>query len=318
MITSAELDLFDAKTVFGISTPCFDKICKLLNLSLLLAIAKLKKDDQRTIVDLMLDENDSEAASALAALISNQNLLKEISQRASSVKARVSAIYSMDKPDDTLLNNLIDSEKNMSVCKAAMLKISDKNILRDIAIKSSRLALAVLSVKVIDNRNLIRDVMNKTKNEKVKKTAEERLEMILPYYLSFKIEFKCPFCSQPVFVNGLLSKIKCNSCASFIDLNKKFWIQILRSDYGSSRYLNYNDLIVEKRQSSPHCQNCGVKLETDFIPSGKDGFIKCSNYLKDNKTSPVPAEFSWINNAEQIFCGKSEVDKLSSEIEKRQ
>ncbi|KQC12605.1 MAG: hypothetical protein APR63_02500 [Desulfuromonas sp. SDB] len=277
------------------------------------AVKKLVPDNQMTISQLLNDESCEDVAMALASLITSQSLLSECAKTAKHPRGRIASIYAMSNPSDSWLKSLAEQEKELSVCKAALVKVKNKNMVKDIALNSFRTALSVLAVKVLDDRNLIKQVADQSSHPEVKKAAQERLESVMPFYRSYQIEFECPFCSQPVFVNGLTSKIKCNSCLSSVDLDHKFWNTVIKSDLGQSRYLNYQDLIITMNNSSPRCTKCKKELDVDFVPTGSVNPIKCENCGNLNSTYPVPPELNWINNAEQVFggilYGQKEIDQ---------
>lgn len=273
------------------------------------AIRKFDRTDQSLLAGLLMKEEEDKASLELAALITNRELLLAAAGRADHPAARTAAIRALDNPAVSLLRELIGAEKNLSVCEAALMRISDAKALGAMALDAARPAVAMLALARIDDRDILGEIASRAPVEGVRAAAKKRIDTVMPVYYSFKIDFECPSCSQPVFVNGPLTATRCRSCLEEIALDRKFWKMVFETDFGTVRKLSHRDLTIERTGSPPRCPKCGEALDTDDVPAGTDGEVICASCATSSATFPVPEGFSWIENAEQVFCGEREGDE---------
>lgn len=270
------------------------------------AINKLAAGDDSLAADLLMNETDDRAALALASMLGDRSLLERAASGAQSPRARIAALYALKNPDGSFLLRIIEEEKDLSVCEAAMFRVADQRRLLDLALDAKRPSHAVLAVNRIDDRALLENIAARAPDESIRERARRRLDAVQPVYYSFKIELDCPSCSQPVFVNGPLEKTRCRSCLSKVELGGQFWKTVFDSQQGMVRYLTYHDLIVERTGSGPRCPKCGNELDADDVPAGTDGSVACGKCGTESPTFPVPVKFEGMENAEQVFCGERE------------
>lgn len=273
------------------------------------AINKIPRADGVLIASLLMAETDDKAAMALASMLDDRPYLEEAAAGAKSPRARIAAVYALKKPDDGFLIDIINQDGDLSVCEAAMSRVADQRLLREIALAERGTPRAELAVDRIDDRALLGEIVERAAGDSIRERARRRLDAVQPVYYSFKIELDCPSCSQPVFVNGPLRKTRCRSCLSTLDLDGKFWKMVFDSEQGMVRYLTYHDLIVERTGSRPRCPKCGTGLDTDNVPAGTDGPVMCAKCGTASPTFPIPGGFDAVEHAEQVFCGEREGDE---------
>ena len=273
------------------------------------AIKKLAAGDNTLVADLLMNETDDRAALALASMLDDRSLLEKAAAGAGSPRARIAALCALKNPDGGFLMRIIEEEKELSVCEAAMSRMEDQRRLLDIALDAKGLSRAAQAVNRIDDRALLEEIAARAPGESIRERARRRLDTVQPVYYSFKIELDCPSCSQPVFVNGPLQKSRCRSCLSTVELGGQFWKTVFDSRPGMVRYLTYHDLIVERTGAGPQCPKCGAELDTDDVPTGTDGSVACAKCGTESPTFPVPGGFEGMEYAEQVFCGEREGDE---------
>ncbi|MBN2362932.1 hypothetical protein JXL83_02245 [candidate division WOR-3 bacterium] len=273
------------------------------------AAKKLKKENIPVISRLLAEEVFLSSARSLASLIDDQDTLKYLSRTAAHPSGRIASVETLTSPGDDFLTDLVREENDIYVCKAAIMKIADTDQLKNLAMNYPKKSISVLAVGAITQRHVLWDIFRNATDPKVKEEARSRFEDLKPGYFGFKIEMKCPYCSQPVFVNGLFSSIKCGSCLSNIDLDVHFWKTVITSSTGITRQLTYNDLTVEKTASLPKCLKCGTELDVELYPAGKDSFVECPSCREHNPSFPLPEQFNWIQDANQLFCAEKQSDE---------
>ncbi len=277
------------------------------------AAGKLKGENITSLEELISNENSISTLRKIAFLIKDQNSLKFLSKNAKYPSGRTASIEALKNPGDNFLLELIRDEKEMSVCKAAIDRIKNEDILRDLAMDYPRKAVSILAVKSLTQRHILSEIAENAADSNVRLEAKSRFEELKPGYMGLKIEIRCPFCSQPVFINGLFESVKCRSCLSAISLNLDFWKNVISSPYGITRLLKFHDLITEKSESPPKCLKCGSELDADLYPLGKDSFIVCSSCSEKNPSFPIPENFSWITDVRQLFCAEKQSDETAVE-----
>ncbi|MBN1620846.1 hypothetical protein JW890_08995, partial [candidate division WOR-3 bacterium] len=277
------------------------------------AAGKLKKEDISSLKELIANENSLSALRKVAVLIEDQDSLKFLSKNSKHPAGRQASIEALNNPSDNFLLEIIGDEKEMTVCKTAIDRIKNENILTDLAMNYPRKAVSVLAVRSITQRNILLDISKNAGDSKVRLEAKSRFDDLKPGYLGLKIEMRCPFCSQPVFVNGLFESVKCRSCLSVISLDLDFWKTVISSPYGITRQLTYHDLIIDKSESLPKCVKCSSQLDVELYPQGKDSFIVCSSCREKNSSFPIPENFNWITDVRQLFCAEKQSDETAVE-----
>ncbi|HPQ51640.1 MAG TPA: hypothetical protein PK253_00170 [Spirochaetota bacterium] len=282
----------------------------------LAAAKKLTPDNQVTAAELIMKEKDSAVIKNLAGIISDRGLLKKIASKAESTTAKTAAILCLKDDDTPFLLEVLKTSTDKKILEAALVPVTDQNILGDIVLGKYGSAVSLQAVGKIDNRETLEHILSHTDNEKVRQVAKARIKSVMPVYYRFTVEFDCPSCSHPVFLNGPLLKTQCSYCLQWAELDTGFWKTVLHSGLGIERYLTFHDLIIERTDHHPECTSCGELLPSDDIPEEYDGHITCSQCGEKNAVFPLPESFRWINNGELVFCGErqGEAEKAAAEM----
>jgi hypothetical protein len=269
------------------------------------AVARLTKLDPYCLVDLACREGDSLVIQQIISGIRDRASLEKIIREAASPHAKTAAINSLEKPDQEFLRDITGSEKEIAVCEAAVLRITDTAILSGIVLGSINPGVQKAAIEQISDKKLLSELAAGNIPETVRKAIERRLKDIRPLYYSLKIEFSCPFCSQPVFVNGPIKKAKCQSCLRESTLTRELWEKISGAGFGKIEFSSPLSFTAEKNViGSPLCSSCGASLDTDDIAAGARTMPPCPSCRAPQSTFPVPEWLPWSQNAEQVFCAE--------------
>lgn len=270
------------------------------------AIEHLIKSDPGRLVELACMEGNNLAIQQIINAVKDQASLKKIILEAASPRAKIAALYSLDNPDQEFLHGVVRAEKDFTVCEAAVLRIDDTRILTEIILGDFHSTVKTAAVEKISDKKLLSELAGKDLPEVVIKAITRRLNDIRPLYFSLKIEFICPFCSQPVFVNGPVRKTKCQSCLRESDLPGTLWRGFAVAGTGITRFTSPLNLMVEKTVKGPACNSCGSPLDSDDIKTGAKTVPPCPSCRAPQTTFPVPKWLKWSANAEQVFCAEEE------------
>jgi hypothetical protein len=264
----------------------------------------------------MKSEKDQKIITSLAGIISDRDLLKDIALHAESPAAQIAALLCLKDTDTPFLLDLIKTSQDPKIREAALMPVADQKILHDISLGPYETPLALQALHKIDSRKILEDIRARTTDEQIRLKAEKRIKSVMPVYYRFTVEFSCPACSQPVFLNGPLVKTQCTNCLRWTELDTEFWENVMESGLGIERYLTFHDLTIERTDHPPDCLKCGVRLSADDVPSDFDGVISCTGCGEKNPVFPVPESFQWIPHSELIFCGErqGEEEKAAAEL----
>lgn len=278
------------------------------------AVARLIRSDPERLVELACTEGNNLVIQQIINAIKEQASLEKIIREAASSHAKIAAIYSIENPSQEFLQDIVNTDKDSAVCEAAVLRITDTRILSGIILGNYHPAVRKAAVDRISDKKLLLELAAKDITEIVRKAIEQRLNDIRPRYYSLKLEFICPFCSQPVFVNGPVRKAKCQSCLRESALPNALWEAIAGAGSGLTRFTSPLNLLVEKTGKGPACNSCGTPLHTDDIVTGEKTMPPCPSCHAPLSTFPIPKWLKWSKNAEQIFC--AEEDGAAATLEK--
>ncbi len=270
------------------------------------AVARLAKSDPAHLVELACAEESHQVIQQIVDAIKDRASLEKIVRDAASPHARIAAIYGLENPDQEFLFGIVKNDRDISVCEAAVLQITDPRILSGIVRGDHHPAVKTAAVNRINDKNLLAELAAADVPEVVKKAIANRLNDIRPQYYSLKIEFVCPFCSQPVFINGPIKKAKCQSCLRESAVPGALWEGIAGAGSGLTRFTSPLNLIVEKTVKGPACNSCGSPLDTDDIKTGEKSMPPCPSCGAPQSTFPFPKWLKWSKNAEQAFCAEED------------
>ncbi len=269
------------------------------------AIEHLIKSDPERLVELACMEGNNLVIQQIINAVKDQASLEKIIREAASSQAKITALYSLDNPDQEFMHGIVRAEKDIAVCEAAVLRIYDTRILTGIILDDFHSVVKTAAVEQISDKKLLAELAGKELPETVRKAIERRLKDIRPLYYSLKIEFSCPFCSQPVFVNGPIKKAKCQSCLRESTLTRELWEKISGAGFGKIEFSSPLSFTAEKNViGNPLCSSCGASLDTDDIAAGARTMPPCPSCRAPQSTFPVPEWLPWSQNAEQVFCAE--------------
>ncbi len=279
------------------------------------AVAKLAKSDPARLVELACVEGDHQVIQQIINAVKDQTSLEKIIRDAAAPHAKIAAIYTLEKPDQEFLFDIIKKEKDNTVCEAAVYQVTDTRILAGIVRGDYHSAVKKAAVDQISDKKLLTELAAADVPEIISKAIANRLKDIRPHYYSLKIEFSCPFCSQPVFVNGPIKKAKCQSCLRESAISNTLWEGIAGAGLNLTRFTSPLTLILEKTGKSPACNSCGSPLDADDIPTGERSMRPCPTCKSPQSTFPLPKWLKWSANAEQVFCAEEEGIRSPAEME---
>lgn len=271
------------------------------------AISKLTVQNSALLVRLLELEQNSQAAAILLDKIilvekdRSRDILHDLAKNASSDAVRIAAIHKLSRPDKSVLTQIAQFDISNKVCYAALDKLGDTNLI-DIINSDARLAVKIKAVEKLESRTMLKRIIGETNYREIREAAEQRLNQIKFIYYALKVEVTCPDCRQPVFINGPLNQVTCNSCLSIVTVDKKRWKTVFNSGLGSIQYLGAH-LHIQIHNEHPHCSACGELLNTDDIETGTKSSLVCHSCNAKNPTFPAPRFLKSYIKAEQVFCG---------------
>ncbi|HOT45981.1 MAG TPA: hypothetical protein PLM53_20420 [Spirochaetota bacterium] len=271
------------------------------------AVARLARLDPACLVDLACREGDSLVIQQIINGVKDRASLEKIVRDAASSHAKIAAINSLEKPDQNFLHDIVRNEKDIAVREAAVLRTTDTGILSGIVLGGVDPSMKKAAIGRITDKKVLSELAAGDLPEAVRKAIENRLKDLRPQYYSLKIEFSCPFCSQPVFVNGPIKKTKCQSCLRESELSRGLWEAIAGAGPGRTEFSSPAALTADKHViRGPLCNSCGAPLDTDDIATGARTMPPCPSCRAPQSTFPVPEWLPWSENAEQVFCAEEE------------
>ncbi len=272
------------------------------------AITRLSRSERSLslLVRLACSEQDDTVLQALIDLLGDAPSLEQILRGATSIRAKIIALGALADPDQDFLFDLVRNEKDLTVCEAAAYRITDTGILARIIRGDYHTAVRTAAVEQVENKQLLSQFAGEELPGPLKKAIEHRLGDLLPVYHSLTIELTCPYCSQPVFVNGPLKKAHCQSCQRDTAVSGPVWAAIRDAGFGATSFLSPLRLVLEKRGGRPSCAACGELLATDDLPKGKRTTVHCPSCRKEHSSFPVPGWLAWSKNAELVLCAEEE------------
>ncbi|OHD66115.1 MAG: hypothetical protein A2176_04150 [Spirochaetes bacterium RBG_13_51_14] len=266
------------------------------------AAVKLARADPSRLTALACSEIDKGVIEGIIECITDQDALETIIRTAASPHAKTRAIYNLEKPGQEFLYSIVKSEADISVCQSAVYRISDTRILSEIIHGDYHSTVKTAAVERIEDKQLLTEFSRTDLPGAVLSAIDHRLNEIRPVYHSLKIEFICPYCSQPVFVNAPLRKTTCQSCLRETAIAGTIWKGIRDAGFGVTRFTSPLNLTVEKTRSTPFCGTCREPLLTDEVPNGSKKPVKCGSCGAEQTSCPVPGWLRWSKYAEQVFC----------------
>ncbi|HOD13699.1 MAG TPA: hypothetical protein PLA65_12975 [Spirochaetota bacterium] len=279
------------------------------------AITRLSRADRTLLVRLACSEQDQAVLQSLVELIGDAPSLQQILREASSARAKIIALGALAEPDQAFLFDIVRNEKDLTVCEAAAYRITDTAILARIIRGDYHTAVRTAAIEQVEDKELLTKLAGEELPEPLNKAIAHRLGDLLPVYQALTIELTCPYCSQPVFVNGPLKKAHCQSCQRETAVTGPVWAAIRDAGYGVSSFTSPLRLVLEKRGGQPACSACGGHLPTNDLPKGKRATVQCPSCMKEHSSFPVPGWLAWSRNAELVLCAEEEGVRSPAEKE---
>jgi hypothetical protein len=269
------------------------------------AALKIAKPDQPILAEIALGEKNAGVLNALLKPIKDRELLSRIASDAVSSEAKIIAINKLKKPSAEALYEVFLTEIKEDVREALIDRIRDDRVLARIISGDFSKNLKRAAIEQVRSKKTLQGLHTTVIDNFTRNIIEKQLGYLKPVYYSLKIEITCPYCSQPVFVNGPMKGTRCLSCLSSISLTSQFWREVRDCDFGVVRYL-HNNQVIEKSGSHPKCLQCSETLDTDDIESGSRGSVTCASCGLGNSSFPVPEWFSLSRYADHLFCAEEE------------
>ena len=275
--------------------------------------------DQKELLKIVLTGSASDLRVMAVHKITDQFKLKEISETSKDIKVRIAAVREIN--DEPILAEIALSNTLPRVATSAASRIKDKALLFKIAREAHHTLIRKQIVGLIDDMDQLKEIGENDQNSKIKRIALNKYSSRLPKYTRVKIEIKCPFCSQPVFVNGPILTFKCHFCASVIDLKLSFWKGIIKNLFSAGYSVvggytfGFKGLELHSGVKFPECTQCGKQLPLEDKLKDEKEKIECAHCNRINTTSEPP---EWMKKTmvkgrkvEWIYC--SEADDYDKE-----
>lgn len=280
------------------------------------AVTRLARSDPGRLVELACAEKDTPVILEIMQFIKDRASLEKIIRGAAAPQAKIAALKGIGKADRDFIFGIVRTEKEIAVSRAAVSLIDDAATLAEIVRGDYLQAVKKTAVERIEDRKTLMELADTGLPNDIRKAITRRLREIRPQYYSIKAEISCPFCSQPVFINGPSRKVKCRSCLRESDLPGRLWEKIAGADFGATRFMDNLSLVVEKAGvKGPLCNSCGACLDTDDIETGAKTMPPCPSCNTPQSTFPLPKWLTWSEYAEQFFCADEEGIPSPSEKE---
>jgi len=135
-----------------------------------------------------------------------------------------------------------------------------------------------------------------------------------PVYASIEILTKCSECGHPAPVNGLMSKVHCNTCQSDFAIGPKTWTMFLDDIQNavtfeggmSTNYLSHGTT-VEAAPTLPRCASCGGVFPEEPLEAFGTGTLTCPGCGKPMPCGPPPEWAVKLNPCiKSLFGGEIE------------
>ncbi|MCP4129910.1 MAG: hypothetical protein GY754_02730 [bacterium] len=259
-----------------------------------------KTDDNKLLKEIIFSHAPVALKRQAVGKISGENLLKEIANSTVGRKIVIAAIKRIK--DEKFLSELVlkctsDSKQFKNSALFALGQIHDAEIIYNIAMNAENHSIRKKCIERIRDPEHLTTLMNNEKVKKLKKIISGKLEKHMPVTLMITIEFQCPYCSQPVFVNGPVQKMSCPFCTSEIAMETPFWKEILSDSIegGSYTSLGYSHgvkgLDLGAMRKNAACLSCSKEIESPYINPKEVKSISCSHCKQEN---PVITPPSWM------------------------
>ena len=262
--------------------------------------------DQALLKKIALVSESNELSKIIISKINDQIILEEILKSSALTSVKLHALKKINTNDDKFLSEIVLGNINVDICNAAIKIIKDQEIIAEIAISHNIDKIRETAINKLDNKKLLHSLFINDKNEIIRLSAKNRLHKIRPLYYMLKLQIDCPYCSQPIIINGPMLKTKCSSCTSIVKIHGRIWKKVLKAGPGITKVTSMNNLLIDKRIEPPACSNCGQYLETDDVPVNSSKDLKCDSCGNKNLSSPLPLWFKWARYGEHIFCAEKE------------
>ncbi len=271
------------------------------------AIQRINDVDAGRFVELACREGNHQVLQVLVNKITGDAELVRIVNKAASPFARTAALYNMSDLSQNFLFSIVKTDREPSVGVSAVDLITDTHMLAAIIRGDFHISVKKAAVERIEDKALLLDLsQGESSDDTVKKLISHRLNELRPFYYSLKAEFSCPFCSQPVFINGPAKKVQCRSCLRATSITGAIWKSIRDTSNGITRFMAPLNLLVEKSNHSPVCSACMAPLPADDVSRGSRSALACPSCGALHETFPVPGWLKWSRYAEQVFCADEE------------
>ncbi len=270
------------------------------------AIQGIKEVDADRFVELACREGNHQVLQVIVDTIPGNAELTRIIDKAASPFARTAALYNMSDLSQDFLFSIVKTDREPSVGVSAVDLITDTHMLTTIIRGDFHISVKKAAVERIEDKALLVDISQAESSDTIKKLISHRLDELRPFYYSLKAEFSCPFCSQPVFINGPAKKVQCGSCLRSTSITGTPWKSIRDASNGITRFMAPLNLLVEKSNHSPACSACMAPLPADDVPRGSRSALACPSCGALHETFPVPGWLKWSRYAEQVFCADEE------------
>lgn len=272
-------------------------------------------DDETALEEIVFGSCAPELKMAAVKRINNADILKKIVY--SQVQQKLINAALSHITDEALLKEIILGPMPYNSFKSTVLfalnLITSETALFDIYRSSEIASVKKRCLERIKDPELLKSITDTETSKKLREPAMRKLKTYMPVILAISIEFKCPHCSQPVFVNGPVTTMSCPFCTSEIRLTGKFWKGILGEAFGGSYSMlgsayGFNGLTVSMEKGKPRCRNCNEKLTIPDGSAGEEKVIACPACGHSNSLHPAPPWMKDITSKnrkpELVICGE--------------
>jgi DNA-directed RNA polymerase subunit RPC12/RpoP len=137
-----------------------------------------------------------------------------------------------------------------------------------------------------------------------------------PVYVSIEILTKCSECGHPAPVNGLLSRVHCNTCQSDFSIGPKTWTMFLDDIQNavtfeggmSTNYLSHGTT-VEAAVMLPRCPSCGASFTGEALEACGEGSVACPSCGRPMPCGAPPGWAAKLNpGLKALYGGEMEHD----------
>jgi len=254
-----------------------------------------KTDDQKELEEMANKTTSVDLKKAAIKKITDIDILKGFvnsSEELTVINRVISQISDVNVLKEIVLNNSQDT-KLKRAANTALAKIVDESILYDILLSSPVVGIKKTCLSKIKDQAWLKKIVENEKSKTIKAAAQKELDKHRVIITFMKIEFLCPHCSQPVFVNGPIQSMSCPFCTSQINMDTNFWKGVLKEAFASGfTSLGYmwgvKGLDVKTGIKNVRCQKCKEKLKIPSEIAQNQNTLVCPHCNYENALLPAP------------------------------